>query len=52
MNFERSQVHQKKLSAQIKIGTSALLALIFVFFWISWTGGTPVNLEKTLVIPK
>ncbi|MCB9807332.1 hypothetical protein H6768_05670 [Candidatus Peribacteria bacterium] len=52
MKFERSQVHKKKLSSQIKISVSALLALIFLFFWVSWTGGTPVNLGKTLIIPK
>jgi len=52
MNYQRSQVHQKKLSSQIKISIALFIALIFTIFWISWTGGTPVNITKTLVIPK
>jgi len=52
MNYQRSQIHQKKLSSQIKIGIALSVALIFAVFWISWTGGTPVNITKTLVIPK
>jgi cell division protein YceG involved in septum cleavage len=52
MNYQRAQIHQKKLSAQIKASIGLGIVVIFGFFWISWTGWTPVNLEKTLVIPK
>jgi len=52
MNYQRTQIHQKKLSTQVKAILAGILLLIFGFFWISWTGGTPVNLEKTVVIPK
>jgi len=52
MNYERSQIHQKKLSSQIKIGIGGVLTLLFISFWVSWTGGTPVNIDKALVIPK
>lgn len=52
MNYQRSQIHKKKLSSQIKISIALFIALIFTIFWISWTGGTPVNITKTLVIPK
>jgi UPF0755 protein len=52
MNYQRAQIHQKKLSTQVKVTLGGILLLVFGFFWISWTGWTPVNLEKTLVIPK
>ena len=52
MNYERSQIHQKKLSTQIKISIGVSLWILFLYFWISWTGNTPVKLEKTLIIPK
>ncbi len=52
MNYQRTQIHQKKLSSQIKIGIALFVAIVFAIFWVSWTGGTPVNINKTLVIPK
>lgn len=52
MNYQRSQIHQKKLSTQIKIGIGVAIALLFVYFWISWAGGSPLNLGKSLVVPK
>lgn len=52
MNYQRAQIHQKKLSSQIKIGIALLVTLVFMIFWVSWTGGVPVNINKTLVIPK
>jgi cell division protein YceG involved in septum cleavage len=52
MNYQRAQIHQKKLSSQIKIGIVLFIAVVFAIFWVSWTGGTPVNITKTLVIPK
>lgn len=52
MNYQRSQIHQKKLSTQIKLGITAIALLVFFFLWISWAGWTPVNLGKTIVIPK
>lgn len=52
MNYQRSQIHEKKLSSQIKIGIAGAIGILFLFFWISWTGATPINVDKALTIPK
>lgn len=52
MNYERTQIHQKKLSTYLKIGGGVLVLIIWWILWISWAGKTPVKLEKTLVVPK
>ncbi len=52
MNYQRSQIHAKKLSSYIKIGGGIVGFFILFFMWISWTGSTPINIEKTLKIPK
>jgi hypothetical protein len=52
MNYKRSQIPEKKLSSQIKLGALSAFLILFFYFWLSWTGGIPVNLEKVLVIPK
>lgn len=52
MNYQRSQIHEKKLSSYLKIGISVVSLLVLFFLWISWTGNTPINIDKTLKIPK
>lgn len=52
MNYQRSQIREKKLSSFIKIGIYCLLLLGLFFLWISWTGSTPIQLEKKVTIPK
>lgn len=36
MKYQRSQIHEKKLSSQIKIGASILAILVLIILWISW----------------
>ncbi len=52
MNYKRAQIHQKKLSTYLKIIAPAAIVVIWFFMWIGWTGDTPVNVEKTLTIPR
>lgn len=52
MNYQRSQVHQKKLSTQIKLGGVLVALVLFFFLWVSWAGGAPVNIGKSVKIPK
>lgn len=52
MNHQRSQVREKKLSSQIKIILGITVWVVVLFFWISWTGWTPVNIDKILIVPK
>ncbi len=52
MNYQRSQIHEKKLSSYLKIGAGVAALVILFFLWISWAGSTPVNVDRTVKIPK
>lgn len=52
MNYQRAQIHQKKLSTYLKILAPVAIFFLWFVMWISWTGDTPVNVEKTLTIPR
>jgi cell division protein YceG involved in septum cleavage len=52
MNYQRAQIHQKKLSTYIKILAPTALVILWAILWIMWAGSTPVNTEKTLTIPR
>lgn len=52
MNYQRSQIHEKKLSSYLKIGAAVATLLVLFFLWISWTGSTPINVDRSLKIPK
>ncbi len=52
MNYQRSQVHQKKLSPYLKITLWVIGGFLCILWWISSTWDALVKTEKTLSIPK